>query len=152
MRPSNGNVETINSYFTNISWSSISNLTQYAPSPRDLFLAPHRLGQKLGTFLFSHPNALIGQTTIPHTTANVGMDTGSAAITEHVAQAGGDALLGNEAVSGIAARFGMESTRSFSNILGYSTSKWAIGCMVMAVGMSSLTFGLRLSMLEDTVC
>lgn len=121
---------------------SAANITQYAPSAMDLVLAGPRMVMKIGSFAFvTIPEAVdsalglgFTQRVIPAaTTANdMGLAAGGASVTTAVAAAAPE-ILADTTSESISTRLSMESARSFGNIFGYATSKWALTCVVMAV-------------------
>lgn len=145
MHPAHVNVETTNTYLANIPWHRLSNLTRFAPSPQDLLFAPHRLGRKIGSFIFSHSSGLGEQISNTHAAVTTAMaDSAHADALAQAITAGGDAIVESETTAGMAQRLSMDTARSFGNIFSYSTSRWAVGCMVMAVGMLMVTLGREL--------
>ncbi|KAL2070346.1 hypothetical protein VTL71DRAFT_13372 [Oculimacula yallundae] len=128
-------------------WNWTFNATQYVPSAKDLALAGPRMFMKLGSIL-SVPEAVdnifggarLGQRTIPEATGNGGIVdavTTAAAGTYGAANpihAGTQILVDmDEQAGGLTNRFTMEGVRSLGNVFGYATSKWALGCIVVAV-------------------
>lgn len=135
--------EDIPSIFNITAWAeSAANLTQYAPSVQDLLLAGPRVGMKLGSYLIAVPEAFnsvlrghFAQVTIAEATGLGGVPAATTGITTGAAtRVGVDLLVGDDAEGGIASRIGVEGARSFGNIFSYSTSRWAIACVVMAIG------------------
>ena len=116
-------------------WTSV-NVTQYVPSARDLALAGPRMFMKLGSF-FAVPEAvdnIFGQRIIPEATrAGVVNAMTTAAAAREVAHAAEILVDVDQQASGIASRFSLESARSLGSVVSYSTSKWALLCVVMAV-------------------
>ncbi|KAI9736375.1 MAG: hypothetical protein M1818_006108 [Claussenomyces sp. TS43310] len=120
---------------------SAANVTQYAPSAKDLLLAGPRMGMKLGSFFFAIPYTIddvlggrVGQHHIPEATGSGAIDVatiGSAANLQGTTHVGPDVMA--EVEGGVASRLSIESARSFGNIFQYSTSRWAIACIVMAI-------------------
>jgi hypothetical protein len=125
------------------SWTAnwtLVNVTQYVPSPRDLALAGPRMFMKLGSFL-AVPEAVdnifgvrMGQRIIPEATAAGIVDAmTTAAAARDVAHATEILVNMDEQASGITSRFSLESARSLGSVVSYSTSKWALLCVIMAV-------------------
>ena len=112
------------------------NVTQYVPSARDLALAGPRMFMKLGSFL-TVPDAvdnIFGQRIIPEATgAGIVNAMTTAAAAREAAHAAEILVDVGEQASGIASRFSLESARSLGSVVSYSTSKWALLCVVMAV-------------------
>jgi hypothetical protein len=131
----------IPSWATN--WTSV-NMTQYVPSAKDLALAGPRMFMKLGSFL-TVPDTLdnifgvrMGQRIIPEATG-AGM-LGSATTAVAAAGAVRDFTQGtemllevNDQAEGLASRFSIEGARSLGSVFTYATSKWAVGCVVVAI-------------------
>ncbi|CZT06811.1 probable ASI3 Putative integral membrane E3 ubiquitin ligase, role in negative regulation of amino acid uptake [Rhynchosporium agropyri] len=128
-------------------WNWTFNATQYVPSAKDLALAGPRMFMKLGSIL-SVPEAVdnmfggvrLGQRIIPEATGNVGVAnavTTAAAGgfgTENTINASTQILVDiEEQAGGLTNRFTMEGARSLGNVFSYATSKWALGCIVVAV-------------------
>jgi hypothetical protein len=121
---------------------SAVNITNYAPSAKDLLLAGPRMGMKIGTIIFSLPETIddvlggrIGQRIIPDATGLGGVEpavTTSIITAGQVAQVGADIMADDQDVQGTT-KLSLETGRSFSNILSYSTSKWACLCILMAI-------------------
>ncbi|PBP20737.1 ubiquitin-protein ligase-like protein [Diplocarpon rosae] len=128
------------------SWNWTFNATQYVPSAKDLALAGPRMVMRLGSFL-AVPETVdnifggvrLGQRIIPAATANgeivdaITTTTTAAAGAGHSIQAGTQRLVDAEGPSGLTSRFTMEGVRSLGNVFSYATSKWALGCIVVAV-------------------
>lgn len=123
---------------------SFLNMTQYVPSVRDLVLAGPRIGMKIGSLFLTLSEAIddvlggrMGQHTVPEPTGMNGLGdvtTASTAAARQAAQAGEDILgAADDSGGGIASRLSMESARSFGNVFQYSTSRWALACIVMAI-------------------
>lgn len=124
-------------------WNWTFNATHYVPSALDLALAGPRMVRKLGN-IFAVPEAVdnvfgirFGRTIIPAatgmgvqavTTAAAAADMGRDAI-----QAGTQMLVDVDEPTGLASRFSMEGVRSLGNVFSYATSKWALGCIIVAV-------------------
>lgn len=126
--------------------SSWANISQYAPSALDLILAGPRIVKGFGSFILitipeavdSAINAGRGQRMIPSPTGALqGLEmatTVGPTAPNHIAQAGADileVLEGQTASNG--ARFTLDSIRGLGNVFHYATSKWAWGCILMAV-------------------
>jgi hypothetical protein len=119
-------------------------MTQYVPSAKDLALAGPRIFMKLGSFL-QVPEAVdnifgvrMGQRIIPEATGAGMIDAmttvAAAPAAREFAQAGTEILVEmDEQAAGIASRFSVESARSLGSVFSYATSKWALGCIIMAV-------------------
>ncbi|KAK6586980.1 hypothetical protein PZA11_000270 [Diplocarpon coronariae] len=129
------------------SWNWTFNATQYVPSAKDLALAGPRMVMKLGSFL-AVPETVenifvgvrLGQRTIPAATGNGEIEdamatTAAAAAVGagHSIQAGTRILVDAESPSGLTSRFTIEGVRSLGNVFSYATSKWAFGCIVVAI-------------------
>jgi hypothetical protein len=120
------------------------NITQYAPSAKDLLLAGPRMGMKLGSLFFTIPETIddalggrIGQRIIPEAT-NMGVVeaivTASAGSVNEAVRTGADIIITNDDQGrGGLSSLSIEGTRSFGNIVAFTTSKWALGCIVMAI-------------------
>lgn len=123
-------------------WTAV-NVTQYVPSARDLALAGPRMVMKLGSFLTvpeTVDNILgirMGARIIPEATG-VGIpdpaETITAAAVAGIRQAveTGSATFTEENIME-SSKFSLESARSLGGLFTYATSKWALGCIVMAV-------------------
>lgn len=133
------------------SWNwTYFNASQYVPSARDLALAGPRMFMKLGSFLVV-PEAVdtifglragLGQRIIPEATGGVG-----AGIVDAATTAAGGGMAAREAMNagtqmvidmddagnGLASKFTLEGIRSLGNVFSYATSKWALGCVIIAV-------------------
>lgn len=142
------------------SWAAAAaNLTRYAPSAKDLLLAGPRVGIRVGSYFLAIPDAIdgalggrLGQRVIPEAT-NVGRDAATtiglyAGQAAHMGTAPGmtDTIMEDVAGAGIASRLSIESARSFGNIFSYSTSRWALACVVMAIGMFGLNTFLAVAL------
>lgn len=134
------------------SWTArAGNLTQYAPSVTDLALVGPRMVMKLGYFAFGTvPEAVdnilnmhFGQREIAEATSTGQLEaiiTSGAPIAQEILRTGEDVLVGaGDQGAGMASRFSMESIRSISNIMGYATSKWALGCIFIAIVLNRAT-------------
>jgi hypothetical protein len=128
-------------------WNWTFNATHYMPSAKDLALAGPRMFMKLGSF-FVVPEAVdnifggarLGNRIIPEATGAGIVDaiTTAAAIagadTREAIQTGTQLLVGvDQQSSGATSRFTMEGVRSLGNVFSYATSKWALGCILVAV-------------------
>lgn len=123
-------------------WTAV-NITNYVPSARDLALAGPRMVMKLGSLL-----------TVPETVDNIlGIRMGGRIIPEATGAGIPDSMetITSAAVAGIRqlaedraetiteenlmtnSKFSLESARSLGGLFTYATSKWALGCIVMAV-------------------
>lgn len=121
---------------------SATNLTHYAPSAKDLLMAGPRMGLKIGSFFFKMPEAIddvlggrLGQRVIPEATAMVPNDAATTAgIASQMVQAGAG-IVGeaDDIGGGLTSKLSLESSRSLGNILQYTTSKWSLCCIVMAI-------------------
>lgn len=121
---------------------SWTNVTHLVPSAKDLILAGPRMGLKMGAFFLRLTEAVddvlggrIGRQTIPEQTAMGAVDAiTSVSVFHRAASASSDII--EEAVgrgAGVTSRVSMEGVRSFGNVFQYSTSRWALGCIVMAI-------------------
>ena len=79
----------------------------------------------------------MGQRIIPEPTGMNGLDavtTANTVAARQAAQAGVDILgAADDNRNGIASRLSTESARSFGNVFQYSTSRWAVACVIMAI-------------------
>ncbi|KAI0482137.1 hypothetical protein GGR56DRAFT_172303 [Xylariaceae sp. FL0804] len=114
------------------------NVTRYAPSLEDLFLAGPRMLTRLGSII-SLPADGFGQRVIPDPTGSDYFITtttpGMAADVSDTAAAVGAAAaaLGDDQDPvALVSRFSLEG-RSLGSLFSYATSKWAICCVVMAI-------------------
>ncbi|KUJ06900.1 ubiquitin-protein ligase-like protein [Mollisia scopiformis] len=128
------------------SWNWTFNATQYVPSAKDLALAGPRMFMKLGSFL-NYPETLdnilgggrLGQRIIPEATGAGIVDAATTAAAggqaaRQAIQTGTQILIdADEPGGGITSRFTLEGVRSISNVFSYATSKWALGCVIVAV-------------------
>lgn len=128
------------------SWNWTFNATQYVPSAKDLALAGPRMFMKLGSFI-AVPEAIdnifggvtLGNRIIPEATgAGIVEAVTTAAAggsgTRETIRAGTQILVDvNPPADGITSRFTMEGVRSLGNVFSYATSKWALGCIIVAV-------------------
>ncbi|KAF8861830.1 hypothetical protein BDZ45DRAFT_671647 [Acephala macrosclerotiorum] len=128
------------------SWGNWSfNATQYVPSAKDLALAGPRMFMKLGSML-TFPEAVdnilgggrFGGRIIPEATGAGIVDAATTAaaggLGAQAIQAGTQILIEvEEPVGGVTSRFTLEGVRSISNVFSYATSKWALGCVIVAV-------------------
>jgi hypothetical protein len=123
---------------------SWANMTQYVPSARDLLLAGPRMGMKMGSLFVALSEAIddvlggrMGQRVIAEPTRMHGVDaitTAGIGTAEHIVQNSGDVLGQADAQgSGLASKLSLESARNFGNVFQYSTSRWALACIVMAI-------------------
>lgn len=141
-------LENATAVFDSTSWTttqlkSVVNLTQYAPSAKDLLLAGPRMGMKIGSYIFRLPSVIddvvgarLGQRVIPEATAIGGAEaiTTATAIMEDMAQAGTRMMKNaTHPAPGLASKISLESGRSFGNMVAYATSRWSLGCFLMAV-------------------
>jgi hypothetical protein len=124
-------------------WTAV-NVTQYVPSAKDLALAGPRMVMKLGSFL-TVPEAVdnifgarMGARMIPEATS-AGLpdprETITAAAAAGLRQAvdmGADTLTRENIVTA-PTRSSLDSVRSIASLFNYATSRWALGCIVMAV-------------------
>lgn len=119
------------------------NVSSFAPSAKDLLLAGPRIGTKLGS-LFTMPAAIdnmLGGHFRPHsipeaTPASLidAVTTGRSIIVQDVAHTGSNIITDvDDMGSGITSRISVESARSFGNLFQYSTSRWALACIIMAI-------------------
>ncbi|KAB8298183.1 hypothetical protein EYC80_001928 [Monilinia laxa] len=123
-------------------WTAV-NVTHYVPSARDLALAGPRMVMKLSSFF-----------TVPETVDNIlGIKMGGRIIPEATGAGMPDSMetITSAAVAGMRqlaedraetiteenlmanSKFSLESARSLGGLFTYATSKWALGCIVMAV-------------------
>lgn len=123
-------------------WTAV-NVTQYVPSARDLALAGPRMVMKLGSF-FTVPEAVdnilgirMGARIIPEATT-VGISDPAETITaaavagiKQIVETGSETLTDENIMA--SSKFSLESARSLGGLFAYATSKWALGCVVMAV-------------------
>lgn len=127
--------------FNFTAWAeAATNLTHFAPSIRDLLLAGPRAGSKLASFLTGIPEVVdnawtdhFAQTTLPGAIGIVPDAATTDSMMNSAIQVGSD-VLGDDGTASMAARFTVESARSFGNIFSYSTSRWALACIIMAIG------------------
>jgi hypothetical protein len=119
-----------------------TNMTQYVPSVKDLLLAVPRMGVKMGSLFVAVSESVddvlggrIGQRIIPGPTGGQGINaaTTSGTAAQHMAQAGANILDIDDRGAGLASKLSMESARSFGNVFQYSTSRWALACIIMAI-------------------
>ncbi|PQE10174.1 hypothetical protein CJF32_00000710 [Rutstroemia sp. NJR-2017a WRK4] len=124
-------------------WTAV-NVTQYVPSAKDLALAGPRMVMKLGSFL-TVPEAVdnifgarMGARMIPEATS-AGLpdprETITAAAAAGLRQAvdmGADTLARENIVTA-PTRSSLDGVRSIASLFNYATSRWALGCIVMAV-------------------
>jgi hypothetical protein len=142
-----GNMES-SSAFENTSArfdvGSWANMTQYVPSAKDLLLAGPRMGMKMGSLFVALSEAIddvlggrMSQRVIAEPTSMNGVEALTTAGTggaQQMAQTGAGVLVEADAQgSGLASKLSMESARSFGNVFQYSTSRWALACIVMAI-------------------
>ncbi|CZR63179.1 probable ASI3 Putative integral membrane E3 ubiquitin ligase, role in negative regulation of amino acid uptake [Phialocephala subalpina] len=128
------------------SWGNWSfNATQYVPSAKDLALAGPRMFMKLGSML-TFPEAVdnilgggrFGGRIIPEATGAGIVDAVTTAaaggLGTQAIQAGTQILIEvEEPMGGVTSRFTLEGVRSISNVFSYATSKWALGCVMVAI-------------------
>ncbi|KAK6600304.1 ubiquitin-protein ligase [Botrytis cinerea] len=123
-------------------WTAV-NVTQYVPSARDFALAGPRMVMKLGSFLAvpeSVDNILgirMGARIIPEATGS-GIPDPAETITaaavagiRQIVETSSETLTEENIMEG--SRFSLESARSLGGLFAYATSKWALGCVVMAI-------------------
>lgn len=133
---------------TQSSWNWTLNGT--LPSAKDLALAGPRVLMKIGSFLVPQTidnmfGARLGQRVIPDATGATVVEaftTANLGGTEQAAQAASDVLdhaVRENAGSGLASRFSLEGARSLGNVFSYATSKWALGCIVVAIVLNRTT-------------
>ena len=96
---------------------------------------------KLGSFLVPETidSLFGGPRTIPEATG------GGAGLVEAITTAAGadvgrqaahvvlDQAVGDDQAAGLASRFSLEGARSLGNVFSYATSKWAVGCIIVAI-------------------
>lgn len=123
---------------------SWANMTQYVPSAKDLLLAGPRMGMKMGSLFVALSEAIddvlggrMGQRVIAEPTRLHGVDavtTASIGTAQQIVQGGADILgQADGQGNGLASKLSLESARSFGNVFQYSTSRWAVACIVMAI-------------------
>jgi len=123
---------------------SWANMTQYVPSAKDLLLAGPRMGMKMGSLFVALSEAIddvlggrMGQRVIAEPTRMQGGDaiiTAGVGMAHQIVQSGGDILGQADAQgNGLASKLSLESARSFGNVFQYSTSRWALACIIMAI-------------------
>lgn len=123
---------------------SWANMTQYVPSAKDLLLAGPRMGMKMGSLLVALSEVIddvlggrMGQRVIAEPTGMNGVEaitTAGTGAAQQMVQTGADVLGEADAQgSGLASKLSIESARSFGNVFQYSTSRWALACIVMAI-------------------
>jgi hypothetical protein len=123
---------------------SWANMTQYVPSAKDLLLAGPRMGMKMGSLFVALSEAIddvlggrMGQRVIAEPTRMHGIEaitTAGVGTARQMAQNGADILGDGDAQgTGLASKLSLESARSFGNVFQYSTSRWALACIVMAI-------------------
>ncbi|KAF7945829.1 uncharacterized protein EAE97_004867 [Botrytis byssoidea] len=123
-------------------WTAV-NVTQYVPSARDFALAGPRMVMKLGSFLAvpeSVDNILgirMASRIIPEATGSGIPDPAEtitaaavAGITQ-IVETSSETLTEENIME--SSRFSLESARSLGGLFAYATSKWALGCIVMAI-------------------
>ncbi|KFY38830.1 hypothetical protein V494_04187 [Pseudogymnoascus sp. VKM F-4513 (FW-928)] len=122
---------------------SAANLTQYAPSAKDLLLAGPRMGMRLGSLFFKLPHTIddaLGarwaQSVAPEA-LNIGRieaSSNTAAMVGEMAQTG-SAIMDDPAniAPSLTSKISLESGRSFGNMVAYATSRWSLGCFLMAI-------------------
>lgn len=142
-RPNNATTIFELTSWTAAQLKSAANLTQYAPSVNDLLMVGPRMGNKFRSFVSQLPSALgdafgtnLHQTVIPEATIISATDAVTSAATplEHIAQA--SAIIMEDAIvpePGLASKISLESGRSFGNMIAYATSRWSLGCFLMAI-------------------
>ena len=119
-------------------------MTQYVPSAKDLLLAGPRMGMKVGSLFVALSEAIddvlggrIGQRVIAEPTRMHRIEavtTAGVGTARQMAHNGADILGEVDAQgSGLASKLSLESARSIGNIFQYSTSRWALACIVMAI-------------------
>ncbi|KAI9649614.1 hypothetical protein NHQ30_002195 [Ciborinia camelliae] len=123
-------------------WTAV-NVTQYVPSARDLALAGPRMVMKLGSFLTvpeTVDNILgirMGARIIPAATgARIADPTASTTATvvegiRHIVDTRSESLMEENIMA--SSQVSVESARSIADLFTYATSKWALGCAVMAL-------------------
>ncbi|KAL5349267.1 hypothetical protein ACLOAV_005555 [Pseudogymnoascus australis] len=122
---------------------SAANLTQYAPSAKDLLLAGPRMGMRLGSLVFKLPHTIDeafgarwAQSVAPEA-----LDIGRVEVTSNAATMMGEMAQSGSAIMNDPANLGpslttkisLESGRSFGNMVAYATSRWSLGCFLMAI-------------------
>jgi hypothetical protein len=123
---------------------SWANVTQFIPSAKDLLLVGPRMGMKMGSLFLALSETIddvlggrMGQRFIPEPTGLKGVEattTLGSTTAQQVAHAGVDLLgEGDDQGGSLASKLSMESARSFGNVFQYSTSRWALACVLMAI-------------------
>ncbi|KAI9829849.1 MAG: hypothetical protein M1819_005947 [Sarea resinae] len=126
--------------------SSAFNASSYLnPSPKDLLMVVPRMVRRVGSFaFFDVPDQIdsmlgrgFGGSVIAEATGHV-VEGGAAAAAPALTQGAAAAALGdatNAAVASpeMAQAFGFQNIRNFGGIFSYLTSKWALGCITMAI-------------------
>lgn len=123
-------------------WTAV-NVTQYVPSARNFALAGPRMVMKLGSFLAvpeSVDNILgirMASRMIPEATGSSIPDPAetitAAAVAgiRQIVETSSETLTEENIME--SSRFSLESARSLGGLFAYATSKWALGCIVMAI-------------------
>ncbi|KAI1267044.1 hypothetical protein F5Y18DRAFT_354904 [Xylariaceae sp. FL1019] len=119
-----------------------STWTHYAPSLRDLIFAGPRMLTRLGSIIsFSEAMDSFGQRIIPDPTGSELFTTTTtttaaemaAQISEAVANTA-NALEDDQDPAALVSRFSVESSaKGLGSVFSYATSKWALGCIAMAI-------------------
>jgi hypothetical protein len=108
---------------------SSANLTQYAPSANDLLLLAPRIAVKITKGVakaFGYGGSNIDEAVAGTANAAPVLDTANMAAnaaTEGAPQASGS----------LTSKISLESGRSFANMMAYATSRWSLGCFIMAI-------------------
>ncbi|KFY97552.1 hypothetical protein V500_02022 [Pseudogymnoascus sp. VKM F-4518 (FW-2643)] len=122
---------------------SAANLTQYAPSAKDLLLAGPRMGMRLGSLVFKLPHTIDdvfgarwAQSVAPEALGigRVEVTSNTATMVGEMAQTG-SAIMDDPAnlAPSLTSKISLESGRSFGNMVAYATSRWSLGCFLMAI-------------------
>lgn len=122
---------------------SAANLTQYAPSAKDLLLAGPRMGMRLGSLVFKLPHTIDDAfgARWAQSVAPEALDIGRVEVTSNAATMMGEMAQSGSAIMNDPANLGpslttkisLESGRSFGNMVAYATSRWSLGCFLMAI-------------------
>lgn len=120
---------------------SAANLTQYAPSAKDLLLAGPRMGMRLGSFVFKLPHTIddaFGARWAQSVTTealDIGRVEGTSNTATMVGEMAGSAIMDDPAniAPSLTSKISLESGRSFGNMVAYATSRWSLGCFLMAI-------------------
>lgn len=127
------------------SWNALkaaTNISNFAPSAKDLVMAGPRMAMKLGSFATEAIDSALGfgmtQRVIPEATGAGGLDvatTAGAAAVGNMVDTGNTITQANNG-GGYGSSLTLESVRNFGGIFSYATSKWALMCVFMAVALN----------------